>query len=132
MVRKTYNTTKRNIPGKNCFTSARRSDLFIGCLSVRSAISSASGGGIFSIRYTVKHSNGKNTAPATKGIHISGTLKLSIRYCPTDLTTPEEKIKLTASAAPIKSVVFLPSIYENTTPHNNPRGNPLRNKNTIL
>ncbi len=35
--------------------------------------------------------------------------KLSMSHCATDFTKPEEKIKLTAREAPIKSVAFLPS-----------------------
>ena len=44
----------------------------------------------------------------------------------TDLTKPEETMKLTAIVAPIKSVDFLPSTKEKIKPQSTPNGNPFK------
>ena len=68
------------------------------------------GGGIFSSK-KVNNNNGKmKISPVTKGNQNSVTIHCSCKYLATDFTKPDEKIKLTDNAAPIKSVARLPSI----------------------
>ena len=71
-------------------------------------------------------------SPVTNGNQNSVTIHCSCKYLATDFTKPDEKIKLTDNAAPIKSVARLPSIYENTIPQVMPKGNPLMKRKIIL
>src|SRR5687767_249638 len=95
-----YAMMKRTIPGRkvlmNCFLSER----LMGCRLVRSRSSSAEGGGILSSNVRKQMSGMKKIQEATKGIQFSETCQLYIRYAPTVLHNPDEKIKLTDSAAP--------------------------------
>src|SRR5690606_479964 len=100
----------------------------MGNRTVRCCISCSSGGGSFSISHTNRIRGREKIAPVVKGIQYSETPRLSITKEATLLARPEPNIKLTARAALIKSVIRRPSTKEKTTPHNMPRGNPLKKR----
>ncbi len=120
------------MPEKNCLIKLFLSLLLIGLRSHLIAISLAVGAGIFSSKKTNNSSGNIKIKPVAKGNQNSETCHCNCIYLATDFTKPEENIKLTASAAPIKSVAFLPSIYENTIPHVIPNGKPLKKRKIIL
>ena len=109
-----------------------RSTFDMGNLSVFNAFSSAVGAGIFSRAYINNNKGIKNNKPVKKGTHISEKPTEICNHLPTDFTTPEDTMKLTAKAAPIKSVAFRPSTNEKIIPHIIPNGKPFKNIQKIL
>src|ERR1700733_719161 len=85
------------------------------------------GGGGGERTQTDRPNNGKNSAPAAAGIQKGLTCQVSMSNFPTDLTAPEETIKLAHRMAPRTSEVRRPSMKPNTRPQINPRGRPFKN-----
>src|SRR5881394_4445663 len=97
-------TTKVTIPGKNVLRYSFLSSLPIAFLSVRNNLSSGVGGGIFSSSQVNKSNGIKKVRPAKNGSQKSGIENCNCKNPVTVLTNPDENIKLTARAAPMKSV----------------------------
>src|SRR5688500_7744121 len=120
------------MPGRNVLRNFFLSNLSIGCLLVRSASSTADGGGMLATSHRNIRRGKAKTAEATNGIQNSDTPQSRMRKPPTVLHNPPEKIKLTERAAPSTSVMRRPSIYPNTIPQTIPRGKPLANRKIRL
>src|SRR5450432_4462206 len=118
-------------PGKNICTKSLLFSAGIGSLILRFNTSSGEGAGIFSNRYTTMINGTANTNPVKKGTQNSLAPNCMIRPA-TVLTNPEEKIKLTERAAPIKSVALLPSTYEKIIPQIIPSGKPFMSINGLF
>src|SRR5664279_3411702 len=95
-------------PGKNIYTKSFLCLADIGCRTDRTAISSCDGGGIFSRKYTQINRGTEKVNPVTKGSQNSFVPRSCVMYPAIVFTKPDENIKLTERAAPIKSVVLLP------------------------
>src|SRR5580765_4564534 len=96
-------------PGRNMYTNSLLLRAVMGSRAVLFKTSSAEGGGNLSNSKTQSSKGTEKTRPVIKGTQYSlipGNCSMAAAMV---LTKPEEKMKLTESAAPIKSVVFLPS-----------------------
>ena len=82
----------------------------MGARRTRAASSSALGGGSDASPMTPAMSAGTNTRPVAAGIQNTGTWKRCISQMPTDLTAPEETMKLAHSTAPRISETRRPSM----------------------
>ena len=120
------------MPGANVLKNAFRSSLFIGTRSVRKAMSSGEGGGIFPNIHTPSNKGKINIKPTPNGIQNSETPQSVIKYLPTAFTKPEATIKLMLIAAPNNSVLRLPSKKAKTSHQIIPSGNPLTNNQIQL
>src|SRR5450756_863986 len=97
------------IPGKKEERNNFRSAFVIGLRTLRILISSALGGGTW-LSNQVKRAIGRtNKAPDTKGIQNSLKCQSITTALPTLFTTPEERLNVVQSTAPINSVVLRPS-----------------------
>src|SRR4051794_6366481 len=99
---------KVTIPGKNVSRYAFLSCFNMGFRSVRSNWSAADGGGIFSSSQINKSKGNAKTRPAKKGSQNSEMANCNCKKPVTVFTKPDAKIKLTESAAPIKSEALRP------------------------
>src|SRR5579862_5074703 len=124
--------TTVTIPPKNVLIKSLLFSLVIGKRVVLDWTSSSEGAGTFSSSQTNTTRGIAKARPVKKGTHSSDKLNCNSSDFATVLTNPEEKIKLTASAAPMKSVAFRPSTYEKTIPQIIPSGKPLTNMKAIL
>jgi len=105
----------------------RRAAPSIGARRTRAASSSAFGGGSAARKNTDTKRSGRNSAPVAAGIQNGLTCQSSISHLPTDLTAPEETMKLAQTTAPSTSDVRRPSMNPNTSPQIMPSGRPFRN-----
>src|SRR5579862_4509441 len=103
-------------PGRNIFTNSFLRAEGIGLRMLRSLTSATEGGGIFSKKKTAISNGTENTKPVINGSQYSLVPKCCRINPATVFTNPEENMKLTESAAPIKSVALLPSTYEKIIP----------------
>ena len=102
-----------------------RSWRVIGARRTRSASSAALGGGSWARATTAISISGAKTRPEIAGIHFSSTFDSSSTL-PTDLATPDDRMKLAHSMAPSTSVRRRPSRKPNTRPQIMPRHRPFR------
>ena len=85
------------------------------------------GGGNDERPHTDRNNTGTNAKPVAAGIQNAVTCNTCINSAPTDLTAPEETMKLAHSTAPRISETRRPSINENTSPQIIPSSRPFKN-----